>query len=151
MVGNGNVNFGQRNAAFATSGVAFLCDDSIVIGVAPPQPVNCNEVWIQGQLINNNNFGSNRFVYPTANYTAQLQYDIIIFSANGNHTITLPPAATSTSKAFWVVKKGSGGTLRIEASTGDLIDASDHYNINNHYGTAYLVSDGIQWYALTNK
>jgi hypothetical protein len=50
-----------------------------------------------------------------------------------------------------VVKKGSGGTLRIEASTGDLIDNDDHYNINNQYGTAYLVSDGIQWYALTNK
>jgi hypothetical protein len=151
MVGNGNVNFGQRNAAFATSGVAFLCDDSIVIGVAPPQPVNCNEVWMQGQLVEPNNFGTNRFVYPTANYTAELQYDIIIFSANGNHTITLPPAATSTSKAFWVVKKGAGGTLRIEASSGDLIDARDHYNINNQYGTAYLVSDGIQWYALTNK
>jgi hypothetical protein len=80
-----------------------------------------------------------------------LQYDIIIFSANGNHTITLPPAATSTSKAFWVVKKGAGGTLRIEASSGDLIDNHDHYNINNQYGTTYVVSDGTQWYILTNK
>jgi hypothetical protein len=151
MVGNGLTNYGQRNAAFATSGTTFLCDDSIVIGVAPAVPVGCNEVWIQGQLINNNNFGSNRFVYPTANYTAELQYDIIIFSADGNHTITLPPAATSTSKAFWVVKKGSGGTLRIEASTGDLIDNDDHYNINNQYGTTYVVSDGMQWYILTNK
>ena len=151
MVGNGISNFGDRNAAFATSGVTFLCDDSIVIGEAPPVPVGCNEVWVQGQEILPYNFGTNRFVYPTANYTAELQYDIIIFSANGNGTITLPPAATSTSKAFWVVKKGAGGTLRIEASTGDLIDNDDHYNINNQYGTTYLVSDGIQWYVLTNK
>lgn len=152
MVGTSLTNLGQRNAAFATSGVTFLCDDSIVIGQAPASGyAGCGEVWIQGQLINNNNFGSNRFVFPTANYTAELQYDIIVFSANGNGIITLPPASTSTSKAFWVVKKGAGGTLRIEASTGDLIDNDDHYNINNQYGTTYLVSDGIQWYVLTNK
>jgi hypothetical protein len=131
--------------------VAFLCDDSIVIGVAPPQPVNCNEVWIQGQLINNNNFGSNRFVFPTANYTAEMQYDIIIFSSGGNHTITLPAVATSTGKAFWVVKANLGGTLRIEAQSGEYIDGSDHYDINNQWHTAYLVCNGTRWYVLTNK
>jgi hypothetical protein len=77
--------------------------------------------------------------------------DIIIFSAGGNHTITLPPVGTSTSKAFWVVKAESGGTLRIEAQSGEYIDGSDHYNINNQWGTAYLVCNGARWYALTNK
>jgi len=152
IIGNRISNYGLRNAAFATSGVTFLCDDSIVIGTPPPtNAVGCNEVWISGQIINNNNFGSNRFVFPTANYTAELQYDIIVFSADGNGTITLPPAADSTSKAFWVVKKGSGGTLRIEPHADELIDGTDHYNINNQYGTAYLVCDGTEWYALTNK
>jgi hypothetical protein len=152
IIGNRISNYGQRNAAFATSGVTFLCDDSIVIGTPPPtNAVGCNEVWISGQIINNNNFGSNRFVFPTTDYTAELIYDIIVFSGDGNHTITLPPAADSTSKAFWVVKKGSGGTLRIEAYAAELIDGTDHYNINNQYGTAYLVCDGTEWYALTNK
>ena len=152
VVANAVSNYGLRNAAFATSGVTFLCDDSIVIGQAPPNGyAGCGEVWISGQIINNNNFGSNRFVFPTANYTAELQYDIIVFSGDGNGTITLPPAADSTSKAFWVVKKGSGGTLRIEPHADELIDGTDHYNINNQYGTAYLVCDGTEWYALTNK
>lgn len=152
MIGNRITNYGERNAAFATSGVTFLCDDSIVIGTPPPSgAVGCNEVWISGQIINNNNFGSNRFVFPTTDYTAELIYDIIVFSADGNGTITLPPAADSTSKAFWVVKKGSGGTLRIEPHADELVDGTDHYNINNQYGTAYLVCDGTEWYALTNK
>lgn len=152
MVGNNFTNLGLRNAAFATSGVTFLCDDSIVIGTPPPSgAVGCNEVWISGQIINNNNFGSNRFVYPTADYTAELNKDIIIYSAAGSATITLPPVADSTSKAFWVVKKGSGGTLRIEPHADELVDGTDHYNINNQYGTAYLVCDGTEWYALTNK
>ena len=152
IIGNRISNYGLRNAAFATSGVTFLCDDSIVIGTPPPtNAVGCNEVWISGQIINNNNFGSNRFVYPTANYTAELNKDIIIYSGDGNATITLPPAADSTSKAFWVVKKGSGGTLRIEPYADELVDGTDHYNINNQYGTAYLVCDGTEWYALTNK
>jgi hypothetical protein len=151
MVGNGLSNFGDRNAAFATSGATFLCDDSIVIGKAPAQPVKCNEVWIQGQLITNNNFGSNRFVFPTANYTAEMDKDIIIFSAGGNHTITLPAVSTSTSKTFWIVKANLGGTLRIEAQSGEYIDGSDHYDINNQWGTAYLVCNGTRWYALTNK
>jgi hypothetical protein len=152
MVGNILSNFGNRNAAFATSGVTFICDDSIVIGQAPPSGyVGCNEVWMQGQLIQPNSFGTNRFVFPTANYTAEMDKDIIIFSAGGNHTITLPPVGTSTSKAFWVVKAESGGTLRIEAQSGEYIDGSDHYNINNQWGTAYLVCNGARWYALTNK
>ncbi len=74
-----------------------------------------------------------------------------IYSGAGNATITLPPVADSTSKAFWVVKKGSGGTLRIEPHADELVDGTDHYNINNQYGTAYLVCDGTEWYALTNK
>jgi len=151
-VGSAINNFGKRNAAFATSGVTFICDDSIVIGQAPESGiVGCNEVWIQGQIITNNNFGSNRFVFPTADYTAELNKDIIIYSGAGNATITLPPVADSTSKAFWVVKKGAGGTLRIEPYADELVDGTDHYNINNQYGTAYLVCDGTEWYALTNK
>ncbi len=113
--------------------------DSIVIGQAPENGiVGCNEVWIQGQIITNNNFGSNRFVFPTANYTAELNKDIIIYSGAGNATITLPPVADSTAKAFWVVKKGAGGTLRIEPYADELVDGTDHYNINNHQFQSYL-------------
>jgi hypothetical protein len=150
-VGNGITNLGLRNAAFATSGVTFLCDDSIVIGEAPAEPVGCNEVWIQGQQITPNNFNSNRFVYPPNNYTLALHDDIIISLGTGNHTLTLPQASTATGKMYWVVKKGAQGTLTIDAYADELIDGDANYTINTHYGTACLVCDGTEWYALTNK
>jgi hypothetical protein len=151
MIGNAITNFGNRNAAFATSGVTFLCDDSIVIGEAPAEPVGCNEVWIQGQQITPNNFNSNRFVYPAGNYTMALHDDIIISLGTGNHTLTLPQASTATGKMYWVVKKGAQGTLTIDAYSDELIDGAANYTINNQYGTACLVCDGTEWYALTNK
>jgi hypothetical protein len=150
-VGNAITNLGLRNAAFATSGVTFLCDDSIVIGEAPAEPVGCNEVWIQGQQITPNNFGTNRFAFPPADYTLALHDDIIISLGTGNHTLTLPQASTATGKLYWVVKKGAQGTLTIDAYADELIDGAANYTINKHYGTACLVCDGTEWYALTNK
>jgi hypothetical protein len=150
-VGNAITNLGLRNAAFATSGVTFLCDDSIVIGEAPAEPVGCNEVWIQGQQITPNNFGTNRFAFPAGNYTLALHDDIIISLGTGNHTLTLPEASTAEGKLYWVVKKGAQGTLTIDAYADELIDGAANYTINNHYGTACLVCDGTEWYALTNK
>jgi hypothetical protein len=150
-VGNGITNLGLRNTAFATSGVTFICNDSIVIGEAPAEPVGCNEVWIQGQQITPNNFNSNRFVYPANNYTLALHDDIIISLGTGNHTLTLPQASTATGKMYWVVKKGAQGTLTIDAYADELIDGDANYTINTHYGTACLVCDGTEWYALTNK
>lgn len=150
--GDAVTNYGRANAAFATSGTTFLpnSERSVVIGEGV-QNVGADEVWLQGQLMTPNNFGTNRFVFPTANYTAEMDKDIIIFSAGGNHTITLPPVGTSTSKGFWIVKANLGGTLRIEAQSGEYIDGSDHYDINNQWGTAYLVCNGTRWYVLTNK
>jgi hypothetical protein len=150
-VGNAITNLGLRNAAFATSGVTFLCDDSIVIGEAPAEPVGCNEVWIQGQEITPNNFGTNRFAFPPNNYTLALHDDIIISLGTGNHTLTLPDASTASNKLYWIVKKGAQGTLTIDAYANQLIDGEANYTINTHYGTACLVCDGTEWYALTNK
>lgn len=152
MVGNVINNFGQRNAAFATSGVTFLCSDSIVIGEAPASGyAGCNEVWIQGQLITPNNFNTNRFVYPAGNYTIELHDDIVVSLGTGNHTLSLPDASTAEGKMYWVVKKGAQGTLTIDAFEGQLIDGALNYTINNQYGTACLICDGTEWYALTNK
>jgi hypothetical protein len=150
-VGNAITNLGLRNAAFATSGVTFLCDDSIVIGEAPAEPVGCNEVWVQGQEITPNNFNSNRFAFPPNNYTLALHDDIIISLGTGNHTLTLPDASTASNKLYWIVKKGAQGTLTIDAYADQLIDGEANYTINTHYGTACLVCDGTEWYALTNK
>jgi hypothetical protein len=152
VAGDAVTNYGRANAAFATSGTTFLPDSerSIVIGEGV-QNVGADEVWLQGQLMTANNFGTNRFAFPANNYTLQLHDDIIISLGTGNHTLTLPDASTASNKLYWIVKKGAQGTLTIDAYADQLIDGAANYTINNHYGTACLVCDGTEWYALTNK
>jgi hypothetical protein len=145
-------NLGRANAAFATSGTTFLpnSERSVVIGEGV-QNVGADEVWLQGQLMTANNFGTNRFAFPPNNYNIDLHDDIIISLGTGNHTLTLPDASTASHKLIWVVKKGGQGTLTIDAYADQLIDGVANYTINNQYGTACLVCDGTEWYALTNK
>jgi hypothetical protein len=152
VAGDAVTNYGRANAAFATSGTTFLPDSerSIVIGEGV-QNVGADEVWLQGQLMTANNFGTNRFAFPPNNYNIDLHDDIIISLGTGNHTLTLPDASTASHKLIWVVKKGAQGTLTIDAYADQLIDGQANYTINNHYGTACLVCDGTEWYALTNK
>jgi hypothetical protein len=152
VAGDAVTNYGRANAAFATSGTSFLPDSerSIVIGEGV-QSVGSDEVWLQGQLMTPNNFGTNRFAFPPNNYTLQLHDDIIISLGTGNHTLTLPDASTASNKLYWIVKKGAQGTLTIDAYADQLIDGAANYTINKHYGTACLVCDGTEWYALTNK
>jgi len=141
--GDAVTNYGRANAAFATSGTTFLpnSERSVVIGEGV-QNVGADEVWLQGQLMTPNNFGTNRFA---------LHDDIIISLGTGSHTLTLPDASTASNKLIWVVKKGPQGTLTIDAYEDQLIDGAANYTINTHYGTACLVCDGTEWYALTNK
>jgi hypothetical protein len=150
--GDAVTNYGRANAAFATSGTSFLPDSerSVVIGEGV-QNVGADEVWLQGQLMTPNNFGTNRFAFPPNNYNIDLHDDIIISLGTGNHTLTLPDASTASHKLIWIVKKGAQGTLTIDAYADQLIDGVANYTINNHYGTACLVCDGTEWYALTNK
>jgi hypothetical protein len=152
VTGDAVTNLGRANAAFATSGTTFLpnSERSVVIGEGV-QNVGADEVWLQGQLMTPNNFGTNRFAFPPNNYNIDLHDDIIISLGTGNHTLTLPDASTASHKLIWIVKKGAQGTLTIDAYADQLIDGVANYTINNHYGTACLVCDGTEWYALTNK
>jgi len=152
VTGDAVTNLGRANAAFATSGTTFLpnSERSVVIGEGV-QNVGADEVWLQGQLMTPNNFGTNRFAFPPNNYNIDLHDDIIISLGTGNHTLTLPDASTASNKLYWIVKKGAQGTLTIDAYADQLIDGAANYTINNQYGTACLVCDGTEWYALTNK
>lgn len=153
MVGNILNNFGQRNAAFATSGVTFLCDDSIVIGKAPANGyVGCGEVWIQGQQFNPINFSTNRFITVTTNYTAAMDVDII-FAGNGSAdlTITLPPVATSLQKTYYIYRTAINKNVRIQPNDSETIDGGPHWDLNNHLDSIYIFCDGTQWYVLSKK
>lgn len=152
VVANAVSNYGLRNAAFATSGVTFLCDDSIVIGTAPSGSVGCNEVWIQGQQFNPYNFGTNRIIKTTsATVTADLNYDIYIVSTTNAVTFNLPDATTCNGKMFWIYKNGASNNITIDPYADQTIDGSATHNMGTNRSTHLIVSDGENWWILTEK
>jgi len=153
VVGNAVSNYGLRNAAFATSGVTFLCDDSIVIGTAPASGyVGCNEVWIQGQEFNPYNFGTNRIIKTnTATVNADLNYDIYIVTTATPVTFNLPDATTCNGKMFWIYKNGSSHNLTIDPYESQTIDGNLTHTMGTNKSTHLIVSDGENWWILTEK
>ncbi len=144
VVANAVSNYGLRNAAFATSGVTFLCDDSIVIGTAPSGSVGCNEVWIQGQQFNPYNFGTNRIIKTTsATVTADLNYDIYIVGTTNAVTFNLPDATTCNGKMFWIYKNGSSNNITIDPYADQTIDGSATHNMGTNRSTHLIVSSYI--------
>jgi hypothetical protein len=152
MVGNNFTNFGLRNAAFASSGVTFSGDDSIVIGEAPTSEVGSDEIWLQGHLMTQENFTTNRIELTTATtVTADLYKDIYIMDCTANTTLNLPDATTCLSKAYYVYKNTSAHSLTIDPYEAQTIDDGATYVITGHYECVQIVSDGTQWRVISKK
>lgn len=151
MVGNILTNLGQRNAAFASSGTTFIGDDSIVIGEEPSRFVESNEVWLQGHLMTQNNFSTNRIVTVTDSHTAGLYEDIIIVNLTTNATVALPDAATAANKAYYIYKNTSQHSLAIDPYESQTIDGGLTFTINTHYECVQIVCDGTAWYVISKK
>lgn len=151
MIGNILTNLGQRNAAFASSGTTFIGDDSIVIGEEPSRFVESNEVWLQGHLMTQNNFSTNRIVTVTDSHTAGLYEDIIIVNLTANATVALPNASTATGKAYYIYKNTSQHQLIINPFEGQTIDGGANFTINAHYECVQIVCDGTAWYVISKK
>ena len=152
IVGDAVSNYGRANAAFATSGTTFLPDTqrSIVIGEGVTN-VASDQVWLQGHLITQNNFSTNRIVYPTDNYTAGLYDDILICNQTTNATISLPAAAMAANKAYYIYKNTGAHQLDIDPFEGQLIDGNTTYRLTAHYECIQIVCDGTQWYVISKK
>ena len=152
VIGNAVSNYGLRNAAFATSGVTFLCDDSIVIGTAPSQDIGCNQVWIQGQQFNPYNFGTNRIIKTnTSTVTADLNYDIYIVTTATPVTFNLPDATTCEGKMFWIYKNGAAHNITIDPYESQTIDGAATHTVGTNKSAHLIVSDGENWWILTEK
>ena len=151
LVGNRFTNYGERNAAFASSGVTFLGNDSIVIGETPSQPIANNEVWLQGHLMMQNNFSTNRIVAVSESYNAGLYDDILICSSTADATISLPPAASAVGKAYYIFKKTSAHKITINPYESELIDFQSDYKLTNEHECVQIVCDGVVWYVISKK
>ena len=69
-------------------------------------------------------------------------------TAGGNVIITLPAANTQKGKKYYFVKLGSSHTMRINAATGESINATDHFILNTNYDSHTIICDGTQWYII---
>ena len=151
-VGHSINNLGLRNSAFATSGVTFIGDGSFVVGEAPENPVGNNEVWLQGHLMTQANFSTNRFVTINTTYSASLYVDIILAGVtSGDTTINLPAASTASGKAYYIFKTASPNKIIVTPHGAELIDGADHYDINNHYDCIQIACNGTAWYIISKK
>lgn len=153
VVGDAVTNYGRANCAFATSGVTFLPDTerSIVIGEGV-QNVRSEQVWLQGHLMTQNNFSTNRIELTAAtSVTADLYVDIYIMDLTANTTLNLPDATTCRSKAYYVYKNSGSHQLIINPYEAQTIDDGATYTITNHYECVQIVSDGTQWRVISKK
>ena len=153
FAGDAITNYGRANAAFATSGTTFLngSQRSIVIGEGV-QNVESDEVWLQGHLMTQENFTTNRIELTTAtSVTADLYKDIYIMDCTANTTLNLPDATTCLSKAYYVYKNTSAHSLTIDPYEAQTIDDGATYVITGHYECVQIVSDGTQWRVISKK
>jgi hypothetical protein len=154
-VGDAITNYGLKNAAFGSSGVTFApgSERAVVIGEAGADMVEADEVWLQGHLMTQLNFSTNRIKVVTgvATYTPSLYEDILIVNLTANTTINLPEASTATSKAYYIYKNTGAHQLIIDGYAGEYIDGVETYTITNHYECIQIVCDGTEWYVISKK
>lgn len=75
-----------------------------------------------------------------------------VILVDGAVTVTLPLAADSKGKAFWVKKIDAGAATVLQAAAGDLIDGAATQNLNNQFDAMLVVSDGTtNWWILAHN
>jgi hypothetical protein len=153
VTGDAVTNYGRANAAFATSGTTFLPDSerSIVIGEGV-EDVGSDEVWLQGHSMTQVNFSTNRIeTTNTATVTADLYKDIYIVTTATAVTFNLPDATTCLGKTYWIYKNGAAHSITIDPHEAQTIDGNATHTMNANKSAHLIVSDGSNWYILTEK
>lgn len=86
----------------------------------------------------------------SADYTLTGSDVVVLFTTGAsNRTATLPAAASSTGKVFYIKKVDSGaGTVIIDGNASETIDGATTYTITIQYEAITIVCDGSAWYIL---
>jgi len=79
-----------------------------------------------------------------------LTEDVVLVDANGGDvTLTLPPAATSNGKKFYIKKiDASGNSAIVDGDGSEVIDDLLTQSTDQQYETLIMVCDGTAWYML---
>jgi len=85
----------------------------------------------------------------TANYTASNEMVILVNASGGTVTITLPAAATNSSKVYWIKNTGASGTVTIKGDSSDeTIDGEVSIDLTLQYQYVMIICDSANWHIL---
>ena len=88
-------------------------------------------------------------VTVTANYAAGVESPACVILVNAPVTVTLPLAAQSKGKVFWI-KNISAFAVTIAPTGTDLIDGANvNQSLPDQFDVMCLVSDGTAWWILS--
>jgi hypothetical protein len=81
------------------------------------------------------------------NYTANSYAVILVDTSTGPVTVTLPPAASSRGKYYYIKKiDNSANPVRIES--GELVDAESTHTLTLQYQYVMVVCDSTTWHII---
>ena len=85
-------------------------------------------------------------VTKTANYTATADdHTIRVDTTSGNVTISLPAAASSVGRIFYIKKVAAANTVTIDPSGSETIDGSSTATLSSNYEHTVVQSNGSSW------
>jgi hypothetical protein len=88
-------------------------------------------------------------VYTNGTHTITNGYELIICnSTDGNVTINLPNATESKGKKYYFIKTATAHVVTISGGSYNINGASST-TINSLYGSKTIISDGAQWYIIS--
>lgn len=88
--------------------------------------------------------------YTNGTHTLTNGYELIICnSTDGNVVINLPDADESMGKKYYFIKTATAHVVTIDAGTFN-INGGTSTTINNLYGSKTIISNGTQWYIISD-
>ena len=85
-------------------------------------------------------------VTKTASYTATADdHTIRVDTTSGNVTISLPAAASSVGRIFYIKKVAASNTVTIDPSGSETIDGSSTATLSSNYEHTTVQSNGTSW------
>jgi hypothetical protein len=156
VMGVNNTNQGKYNTIFAGDAVSILGFDNVTtINCTDFEVPQGNRAYVENYPVVGAWLGSGKIVTITnANSPYLPTYDdwlILCNTTGGNITVTLPtPTAANKGKVYVVKKTTASHTVTINAGDGSiLIDDDTSHNSNQKNGYDQLVSDGTQYWILS--
>ena len=132
-----------------------LINEAASLGCRSPWEVELAKLALENRIATYlQGGGATRGAYRTVTTTGNVQsgdYLILIDSSAGAVTMTLPPAALVPGRiyAFKRINSG-GGAITIDGYAAETIDGSATLNLNSHWDSVIIMTNGVAWFKLAD-